>query len=117
MGWYDADVKTVLIAESHVPDELRDVLAQGSTSLEERAAGSGDAPAGADRIVFFAAAADRAVREDAGRLAGAARDRREDTFVYVTTADGPAPDGLGAHEVYRWPADEDRLRMAFLTSA
>jgi hypothetical protein len=38
-------------------------------------------------------------------------------IVYVTPDEGPAVAGLAASEVFVWPRDEDRLKMAFMTGA
>ena len=37
--------------------------------------------------------------------------------LYVMAEDAPELEGLSPAESFRWPADEDRLRMAFMTSA
>jgi hypothetical protein len=101
-----------------VPDELRNVIAMGSTSLVERGVADLASPdAGdADRVVFWAGAGDRDVRELAQRYARVT-DQREDTLVFVTEQGSGAPDGLSPHERYDWPEDLDRLKMAFVTSA
>jgi hypothetical protein len=112
-------MKVVLISgDTPPPEELRAIISRGSTTLVERAAadaGAGDLP-DADRIVLWAMRADDAVRDLAGRYAQAT-DRRADTLVFVSEAGAPAPAGLSAPERFEWPADEDRLRMAFETGA
>jgi hypothetical protein len=111
-------MKVVLIrGDAPVPGALRQLIAQGSTALVERQAGaSGADDRDADRIVLWAGRGDSTVTALAERL-GQAIDRRADTLVFVAEAGGPGPRGLSAHERFEWPADEDRLRMAFVTGA
>ena len=112
-------MKTILISGAQpLPAALRDVIAKGSTSLEERKPNDTSPAAGldADRVVFWAASGDRGVLELATKLARAeARERRE-VIVFVTP-DGSAADGLSDNETFVWPRDEDRLKMAFMTGA
>jgi len=112
-------MKTLLISGSQpVPAPLRELIAKGSTSLQERPAGETTTSAGldADRVVFWATSGDRDVQELAAKLARAeARERRE-VIVFVTP-DGSAAPGLPANESFAWPRDEDRLKMAFMTGA
>jgi hypothetical protein len=112
-------MKVVLISgNTPPPEELRAMVARGSTALVEQAAGdagSVDDPA-ADRVVFWAAGGDEAVRDLAERY-GRATDRRADVIVFVSAAGAAVPKGLSATERFEWPADEDRLRMAFETGA
>jgi hypothetical protein len=112
-------MKVVLISGSMPPPEgLRAMVARGSTALVERAAGDagGGDESDADRVVFWAARGDEAVRDLAERY-GRATDRRADFIVFVAEAGAAAPVGLSATERFEWPADEDRLRMAFETGA
>ena len=112
-------MKTLLISGSQpLPDPLRELIAKGSTSLHERAASETSTSAGldADRVVFWATSGDRDIRELAAKLARAeARERRE-VIVFVTPDDSAA-EGLAANEMFSWPRDEDRLKMAFMTGA
>jgi hypothetical protein len=112
-------MKTLLISGSEpVPAALRELIAKGSTSLLERRAGETSASAGldADRVVFWAVTGDDDLRELARQLARAeARERRE-VIVFVSP-DGSAPEGLSDNEIFGWPRDEDRLKMAFMTGA
>lgn len=116
-------MRTVLITgDAPVPEGLREMVAAGSTSLEERrAAEVADAPAlDADRVVFWTTGrGDAAIARVAGRYAKAEAAQRREMIVFVTTeAGGGAPvPGLSPNEVYVWPLDEDRLKMAFLTGA
>ncbi|CAN5672470.1 hypothetical protein BH23ACI1_BH23ACI1_12060 [soil metagenome] len=112
-------MKVLLISgAAPVPDELREVIAMGSTSLVERGVGDAASPeAGdADRVVFWAGGGDRDVPELAERYARAT-DQREDTLVFVTEQGSGVPEGLSPNERYVWPDDLDRLKMAFMTSA
>ncbi len=112
-------MKTLLISGSPpIPSALRDLIARGSTSLQERRAKDTTIDAGldADRVVFWAARTDDDVRELATKLARAeARERRE-VIVFVSP-DGSGIDGVAANETFVWPRDEDRLTMAFMTGA
>jgi hypothetical protein len=113
-------MKTVLISGQPVPPRLRELIERGSTSVHVHSPDAlGDDPiVDADRIVFWSAEADEAVRALAEKCARAeAADRREG-LVFVTTEQSRTslPD-LSPTEVFFWPRDEDRLKMAFLTGA
>ena len=112
-------MKTLLISGSPpLPSALRDLIARGSTSLEERRAKDTNTDAGldADRVVFWAAASDDDVRALAATLARAEARERCEVIVFVS-ADGSGVDGVAANETFVWPRDEDRLKMAFMTGA
>lgn len=113
-------MQTLLInGSTAVPEDLREIVERGSTSLVERRASevAADAALDADRVVFWAAKADADLRALAGRCARAeARERRE-VIVFITPDADPQVAGLAPHEVYIWPRDEDRLKMAFMTGA
>jgi hypothetical protein len=113
-------VKTVLIqgGDTPLPGPIRDVIARGSTSLEERAATDVDAYssiADADRVVFWSAG-DDATRALAVQCASSAPRGRE-AIVFVTPEGAGRLPGLGDEQVFEWPRDEDRLMMAFMTGA
>ena len=115
-------MKTLVISgRSPLPGALRDVVERGSTVLEERRASElQDRPAhlDADRIVFWAAADDAVVRELAQQYARAEAAERKEKLVFVTPEPPHSPPaGLSATELFVWPRDEDRLKMAFLTGA
>ena len=116
-------MKTLLISgDAPPPGPLRDVVARGSTALQERRAAdvSEDAATGldVDRIVFWANAGDTAIRALARQCGRAERAQRREAIVFVTPQGTDAQvDGLSPHEVYELPRDEDRLKMAFMTSA
>ena len=116
-------MKTLLISgDAPPPGPWRDVIARGSTALQERRADEVSADAAArleaDRIVFWAAAGDAAVRALARTCARAERAQRREAIVFVTPQGTEAQvEGLSPHEVFEWPRDEDRLKMAFMTGA
>jgi hypothetical protein len=112
-------MKVVLLADEPVPERLREMIARGSTSLEERGL-SHDMPADlpdADRIVFWSSGADDRLRRLAARYAKEELTERREAIVFVTTEPGAPVAGLSNTEWYVWPQDEDRLEMAFLTGA
>jgi hypothetical protein len=113
-------MKTVLVrGDAPVPPELRDLVARGSTALEERRAGELDGTAlDADRIVFWSVKADDRLRALVSRLARAEAAERREILVFVTAEpDAHAAAVLSPNECFVWPRDEDRLKMAFLTGA
>lgn len=115
-----ACMKTLLIVGgTPVPAGLREIVERGSTSfLEHRAAELAGQPAiDVDRVVFWSDGDDQAVQalaETYGRAEAA--DRRE-RVVFVSAGAGAsqAAPTLPPDELYVWPQDEDRLKMAFLT--
>lgn len=113
-------MKTLLISGSTpVPDGVRETIARGSTSLTERRPSevAPGAALDADRVVFWAAGDDASLRALAERCARAETSARREAIVYVTPDADPQVPGLAAHEVFVWPRDEDRLKMAFMTGA
>jgi hypothetical protein len=116
-------MKTLLISgDAPPPAPLRDVVARGSTALQERRAAEvspeSTARLDVDRIVFWAAGGDAAVRALARLCVRAERAQRREAIVFVTPQGTDAQvEGLSPHELFEWPRDEDRLKMAFLTSA
>lgn len=116
-------MKTLLICgDAPPPAPLRDVIARGSTSLQQRRADEvsrdAAAPLDADRIVFWAAGGDAAVRALARTYARAERAQRREAIVFVTPEGTAAEvEGLSPLELFEWPRDEDRLKMAFMTGA
>jgi hypothetical protein len=112
-------MRTLLIAGADpLPPRLRELIDRGSTSVREQS--SADA-AGAvsgdfDRVVFWAPRRDEAVQSLARRYAQKEEDERREVIVFVTPDRvDPVIAGLRQNEVYAWPADEDRLELAFLT--
>jgi hypothetical protein len=114
-------VKTLLICggEAPVPDAVREVIAQGSTSLEERTVSDVEGSsslADADRIVFWSGG-DDATRALAARCASAEKREAREAVVFVTPEGAARLSGLPDEQVFEWPRDEDRLMMAFMTGA
>ena len=116
-------MNTLLIPGNAAPPApLRDVIARGSTALHERriAEVSADEATldGVDRIVFWAAGDDAAVSALALRYARLERAQRREAIVFVTPQGSTTQvPGLLPNEVFEWPRDEDRLKMAFMTGA
>jgi hypothetical protein len=113
-------MKTVLItASAPVPPTLRELVERGSTALVERPAAelAGGLALDADRIVFWSASDDPDIGALAAKYADAEAAERRELLVFVTAEHGgtPAPARLSPNEVFVWPRDEDRLKMAFLT--
>jgi len=110
-------MKTLLIADAPVPQLLQEFITRGSTSVDQRGVDD-QAEAGmpdADRIVFWSAGSDAGLRQLASRYAKAEQAERREAILFVTAAAGDPVPGLANTECFRWPQDEDRLRMAFLT--
>ena len=114
-------MKTVLISGAvPVPPELRELIARGSTSLEERSIveGAAETAGDADRVVFWSAAEDAELSSLARDYARRQRAERSDRLVFVA-ADAAVLSGAGPlppNDCYVWPRDEDRLKIAFLTA-
>ena len=118
-------MKTVLITDgTTVPEELRDIIRKGSTSLDEFSAGgrvaasqtASDLPLRvAERVVFWTSTQDDGVLSHAACTAAAAP--RPGAIFFVPADRGQAIAGLSDRDLFVWPRDEDRRRMAFMTSA
>jgi hypothetical protein len=116
-------MRTLLVSGNEpVPGGLEAIVRQGSTSVDHV---SGDdlvtyvsrEGLGVDRIVFWAGREDRDVRSVALNYATAAGAARKETVFFVTGVPTDPLDGMTKSEVYVWPADEDRLKKAFLVTA
>lgn len=70
-----------------------------------------------DRVVYYLADDDADVVASARQAVDVERRDGAEKLVYVMADDAPAIEGLAPAECFRWPADEDRLKMAFMTSA
>ncbi len=113
-------MQTLLITGSTpVPDALRETIERGSTSLVERRPSevAADAALEVDRIVFWATDGDSQLRAIAERCARAEKRARREVIVFVTPDADADVSGLAPHELFVWPRDEDRLKMAFMTGA
>lgn len=115
-------MKVLLISGSApVPQPLRDVIARGSTSVEERQAADLEQrspPLDVDRAVFWAGSGDVGVMNVANKYLGTLPERRGDKLVFVMSQESRARlSGVAAGEVFVWPQDEDRFKMAFMTGA
>lgn len=114
-------MKTLIIsgAGPALPAALRDVIARGSTAVEERTAketAAANRLDAVDRIVIWSPG-DAATARLAEQYAAAERKARREAIVFVTTDEGSRVAGLAEHEQFCWPRDEDRLVMAFMTGA
>jgi sarcosine oxidase gamma subunit len=112
-------MKTLLISDGRVPDVLRDIVERGSTSLDtahprelDAASISSRAP---DRLVFWHAAGDDSVRRLADAVAKRDPSEATSAIVFVSEGADATAQWLAPDQVFVWPRDEDRLRMAFMT--
>ena len=112
-------MRTVIVrGRTALPEALRDVIERGSTSVHEcRVPGPTPLPRDVDRVVYYLAGPDPDVIASARQAVSAERNDGAEKLVYVMGEDAPAVDGLSPAECFHWPADEDRLRMAFMTTA
>lgn len=116
---YDGFVRTVIVrGNAALPEALRDVIERGSTSVHEcRVPGPTPLPRDVDRVVYYLAGPDPDVIASARQAVSSERNDGDEKLVYVMAEDAPGIEGLSPAECFRWPADEDRLKMAFMTSA
>jgi len=112
-------MKTVIVhGKAPLPEPLREVIENGSTSVQQcHVPGPTPMPRDVDRVVFYAAGDDPDVSAAARQAARAERRDGSEKLVYVMTEGTRPVDGISATEVYVWPRDEDRLKMAFMTGA
>ena len=112
-------MKTVIVrGQSPLPEALRDVIERGSTSVHEcRVPGPTPLPRDVDRVVYFIVGDDHDVLASARQAVKAEQRDGAEKLVYVMGDGAPELEGLAPTECYKWPADEDRLKMAFMTSA
>ena len=111
-------MRTVIVhGKATLPELLRQVIENGSTSVQEcHVPGPTPSPRDVDRVVFFTDGDDADVAAAVRQAARAEKRDRVEKLVYVTTG-GTAVDGLSPAECYVWPKDADRLKMAFMTGA
>src|SRR5687767_3955292 len=118
---YDLWMKTLLIlGRTPLPASVRAVVERGSTSVvEKRAAelGATTPPADADRVVFWAAPGDAEVADLARAYSRGASPERQDTLIVISPDPAAVVAGVSPGEIFVWPRDEDRLKMAFMTGA
>ncbi|HVH57896.1 MAG TPA: hypothetical protein VM791_16645 [Vicinamibacterales bacterium] len=112
-------MRTVIVrGQTPLPEALRDVIERGSTSVHEcRVPGPTPLPRDVDRVVYYLAGPDADVVASARQAVSAERRDGSEKLVYVMGEDAPLVEGLAPTECFRWPADADRLKMAFMTSA
>jgi hypothetical protein len=115
-------MRTLLICGAEpVPPALRDLIDRGSTTVEVEQAANAVAsrPEPVDRVVFWSSSSDESLQSLVRAYARKEEADRRELIVFVTSGgeNGRASAGLSPNEVYEWPRDEDRLRMAFLTGA
>ncbi|MBA2304908.1 MAG: hypothetical protein H0W08_20065 [Acidobacteria bacterium] len=111
-------MRTVIVrGRVPLPEALRDVIERGSTSVHEcRVPGPTPLPRDVDRVVYFLAGPDPDVVASARQALSAERRDGSEKLVYVMADDAPDVEGLAPTECFRWPADEDRLKMAFMSA-
>jgi len=118
--WYsEQTMRTVIVrGRAALPEPLRAMIEHGSTSFQEcHVPGPTPLPRDVDRIVFFSDGDDPDVTAAARQAARAERKDRSEKLVFVSAGTPATVAGLSANEMYAWPADEDRLKMAFMTGA
>ena len=112
-------MRTVIVRGTvPLPEALRDLIERGSTSVHEcRVPGPTPLPRDVDRVVYFVGTEDPDVVASARQALNSERRDGYERLVYVMNEGAPDLEGLSPTECFRWPADEDRLKMAFMTSA
>ena len=117
--YYDGWMRTVIVrGRAPLPEALRDVIERGSTSVHEcRVPGPTPLPRDVDRVVYYLAGPDPDVVASARQAVSAEGNDGAEKLVYVMGEDALPVEGLSPAECFRWPADADRLKMAFMTSA
>lgn len=110
-------MRTVIVhGKAVLPEPLREMIEHGSTSLQEcRVPGPTPMPRDVDRVVYFADGDDPDVSAAARQAARAERRDGSEKLVYVVTEGSQPVEGIESTELYVWPRDEDRLKMAFMT--
>jgi hypothetical protein len=113
-------MRTLLITGgAAAPGALRDIVRRGSTEFRECApAALRAAPASesSDRIVVWQSGAAEEVLDFAREFALQGEDNAPRVLI---VANDPAllPSSFPSEQLFIWPRDEDRLRMAFMTGA
>jgi hypothetical protein len=103
-----ACMRTLLVEQGGAaPDELRRIVERGSTELVSEPGATGGE---VDRVVIWDAKGPERGSEPAG---GVRWPRSAEVMIVAPDTRGlPAPE---ASNVFAWPADADRLKMAFMT--
>jgi hypothetical protein len=118
---YDRRMRTLLIVgRSPLPASLRDVVDRGSTSVVEKRAAELTAsrpPADVDRVVLWTSPGDPEVADLARAYSRDASPEARDTLIVISPEPTGSIPGIPATDLFVWPRDEDRLRMAFMTGA
>ena len=116
---YDQRMRTlVILGQAPLPDKLREVVERGSTSIvEKRAADLAGRrlPVDVDRVVIWASAGDAEVATLAREYSRGASPEQRDSLIVVAPDSSAPPPGVSPSEVFIWPGDEDRLKIAFMT--
>jgi hypothetical protein len=101
-------MRTLLVEQGGTaPDELREIVERGSTELIREASPAAE---DVDRVVIWDAKGSERGAEPMGESRWP--DSAEVMIVAPDTRGVPAPE---ASNVFAWPADADRLKMAFMT--
>lgn len=112
-------MKTLLISDARLPDVLRDIVERGSTRVDavraseiDLATIAGMAP---DRVVFWHVKGDEKIQRLADTVAKRDPAEAKSAIVFVSEGADASAQWLAPDQVFVWPRDEDRLRMAFMT--
>ena len=115
---YDRVMKTLVVVGSRpLPADVREIVERGSTSVIEKQSAElrGESvPADVDRVVLWVDPADAGVNDLARAYSRGASPERKDTLVVIAPQEDALP-GIAATELFVWPRDEDRLKLAFMT--
>ena len=117
---YDRVMRTlVILGDLPLPAGLREIIERGSTSVVEKAAAElagRRANEDVDRVVIWG-------NQTAGELTrlaheysrGASPEQRNSLIVIAPDSSVRTADVSPVNEVFVWPRDEDRLKVAFMT--
>ena len=112
-------MKTLVVSSARVPDDLRDILERGSTTIDSLDAGDATPDAigrlAPDRVVFWHVPGDDELERVANAMARNDPGEATTSLVFVSAAPPGTGQWLAPDQVFVWPNDEDRLRMAFMT--
>ena len=112
-------MKTLLISDARLPDVLREIVERGSTRVDalrgSEASAAKIARLAPDRVVFWHAKGDEQIRRLADAIAKRDPAESRSAIVFVSEGSDASAQWLAPDQVFVWPRDEDRLRMAFMT--